>query len=130
MTDNAKRKEKSGNRALLDVDQRIVVALAERDEASRKVSLLIYWQDRLSRINSDIDMLISIQQRLSGQVPLLPTTLPGQPVPLQPAPVSLGIPYSHTAVIPSNITSEPRQANPLPSGANVADEVGGEGGFS
>lgn len=124
--ENGKRKdkEKTGNRALLDVDERIVLALAERDEASRKVSLLIYWQDRLQRINQDIDMLIGIQQRLSGKVPESapnPTTAG----PFAPA----AIPYSHTAVIPQNITSVPRQANPQPSGGNVADEVSNEGGF-
>lgn len=126
-TENGKRKdkEKTGNRALLDVDERIVVALAERDEASRKVSLLIYWQDRLARINQDIDMLIGIQQRLSGKAP--------EPTVSQAVPIGVGavgaIPYSHTAVIPPNISSVPRQANPQPSGGNVADEVSGEGGF-
>lgn len=128
-TENGKRKdkEKTGNRALLDVDERIVLALAERDEASRKVSLLIYWQDRLARINQDIDMLIGIQQRLTGKVP--------EPTMTGPQAVTVGvgtvgaIPYSHTAVIPPNISSVPRQANPQPSGGNVADEVSGEGGF-
>lgn len=129
MSDNAKRKEKTGNRALLDVDQRIVVALAERDEASRKVSLLVYWQDRLNRITQDIEMLISIQQRLSGKVPDQPTMTLSQAVPIGVGAVG-AIPYSHTAVIPQNISSVPRQPNPQPSGANVAEEVGGEGGFS
>lgn len=125
--ENGKRKEKTGNRALLDVDERIVLALAERDEASRKVSLLIYWQDRLARINQDIDMLIGIQQRLTGKVPESNVTV--SPI----GAIGVGsvgaIPYSHTAVIPSNISSVPRQANPQPSGGNVADEVSSEGGF-
>lgn len=119
-------------RSLEDVDHRIVVALAERDEASKKVSLLVYWQDRLARINADLDLLISVKQRLSGQIPLpspLPAS-PGLPGPAYSGGPSLTIPYSHTAIIPNNITSEPRQANPLPSGANVAGEVEGEGGFS
>lgn len=125
--ENGKRKDKDkdvklGNRALLDVDERIVMALAERDEATRKVSLLIYWQDRLARINTDIDMLITIQQRLTGKVP--------EPATQAPAPfASAAIPYSHSAVIPPNISSVPRQANPQPSGANVAADVEGEGGF-
>lgn len=131
MEKDSKRKDnaKSGNRALLDVDERIVLALAERDEASRKVSLLIYWQDRLNRITQDIDMLLSIQQRLTGKAP--------EPVSQgsQFGPTAIGspvgsIPYSHTATIPNNVSSVPRQPNPQPSGANVASDVESEGGFS
>lgn len=117
-------KAKATTRALDDVDQRIVVALAERDEASRKVSLLIYWQDRLQRVNQDIDSLISIQQRLSGTVANPPVV-----VAPMPPPVNLAIPYSHTAAIPTGVSSVPRQANPLPSGSNVAAEVEGDNDF-
>lgn len=130
MTENGKvstHRPPKASRALLDVDQRIVVALAERDEASRKVSLLVYWQDRLRRINQDLDVLISIQQRLSGQVPI-----PLQLQPIQPDAPSLTvttptltIPYQHAAPISPSITSVPR-----PSGVNVAGDVEGEGGFS
>lgn len=123
----AKRKpNKVGGRALLDVDERIVKALAERDEASRKVSLLVYWQDRLTRVNQEIESLIGIQQKLSGVVVAEP--IPQAPLPSSYNPIPM-IPYSHTATIPNNVSSIPRQAQPMPSGANVASEVEGDSDF-
>lgn len=129
-TEDTQPKRKATNLAGAEIDSRIAQAIRDRAEAMAKVSELVHWQDRLQRLEQEINSLIGFQQRLSGNhgVPLaqvesgysrLRTGLES------PAP-----PFSHLAAIPDGVTSIPTKvSNPKPSGGNVAD-LADEGGFS
>lgn len=112
-----------GAKALTEIDTRLTAAIQLRSEALHKVSLLVYWQDKLARVTAEIDQLISYQRRLTGQ----PETTPHFPVggtgsnPAVPG-------YSFNQDIPPNAGSIPAK---LPKvGPNAADQVRSEGGFS
>lgn len=111
------------SKALTEIDTRLTAAIQLRSEALHKVSLLVYWQDKLARVTAEIDQLISYQRRLTGQ----PETTPHFPVggtgsnPAVPG-------YSFNQDIPPNAGSIPAK---LPKvGPNAADQVRSEGGFS
>jgi hypothetical protein len=111
-----------------EIDTRLAQAIRDRSKAMQMVSKLAYWQDRLMRIEQEINSLIGFQQRLmgqSGQAAAVPiSTFP--PPNFTPPPAYAG----HLASISPEVTSIPTKvANPKPSGGNVAD-IAGEGGFS
>jgi hypothetical protein len=121
--------------ALVEIDSRLAEAIRDRAEAMRMVSELVHWQDRLGRLEQEINSLIGFQQRLTGQAhsnpqwagiePLLDAHKSAAGTPI-PAPT-----FSHLNPIPEGVTSVPTKvANPKPSHGNVAATVGGEGGFS
>jgi hypothetical protein len=97
-----------------------------------KVSELVHWQDRLSRLENEINSLIGYQQRLSGQTRTTQQSVDeilrlrtGTEAPLVMPPT-----FSHLNPIPEGVTSVPTKvASPKPSHGNAADLVGGEGGF-
>lgn len=106
-----------GSAALAQIDKKLSQALDERTVAMHKVSLLAYWQDKLARATHEVEYLIAAQQKLMGHPMAAALPLPGNPAPLQSAPFPEGI-----GSIPSK--------QPAPSGNNVADVVGTEGGFN
>lgn len=125
MTEEVKpKRSKPSNLAKAEIDSRLAAAIRDRAKAMQMVSKLVHWQDRLMRLEQEINSLIGFQQRLSGSptqltdatrrlLPDAPTTFPG-----------------HLAAIPEGVTSIPtKAANPKPSGGNVAG-IAGEGGFS
>ena len=107
--------------ALLQIDKKLSQALDERTEAMRKVSLLRYWEDRLSRATQEVEYLIAAQQKLMGHPVASVMPLPGNPVP-----VPTGF---RSAPFPEGIGSIPAK-QPSPTSGNVAEDVGSEGGFN
>lgn len=105
-----------GSAALAQIDKKLSQALDERTEAMHKVSLLAYWQDRLTRATQEVEYLIAAQQKLMGH-PVAPMAIHTQVQPgFQTAPFAEGI-----GSIPAK--------QPSPTTGNVAETVGGEGGF-
>src|SRR5205809_441519 len=106
-----------GSAALLQIDKKLSQALDERTEAMHKVSLLIYWQDRLARATQEVEYLIAAQQKLMGH-PV------GSLIPM------LGNPTQQitTAPFSEGIGSIPAK-QPASTTGNVAESVGTEGGF-
>ncbi len=107
--------------ALAQIDKKLSQALDERTEAMHKVSLLRYWEDRLSRATQEVEYLIAAQQKLMGH-------------PVNPVPVNYGSAPAvatafRTAPFPEGIGSIPAK-QPSPTSGNVAEDVGSEGGFN
>ena len=128
-----KRTEQLAN---AEIDNRLAQAIRDRSKAIQMVSRLVHWQDRLARLEQEINSLIGFQQRLTGQidrVDIYGQTADGRitSAPIASAlPGQLPAPFSHLNPIPDGVTSIPTKvAHPKPSGGNVAD-VAGEGGFS
>jgi len=113
-------KPRVGSKALDQIDTRLAEALAEKEAALTNVSKLVYWQDRLTRVNQEIESLIGYQQRLTGQT--------AAAIPFSSSPV-VPIPWYIGAAVPTGVTSAPAK-QPAPSGSNMADEIGSEVGFS
>src|ERR1700690_3083594 len=135
MTEESKRKQKPRPSLPNDeIDSRWGAAIRDRAAAMKQVSKLVHWQDRLARLEQEINSLIGFKQRLNGGTdspvqykitPILPISEPRPP--FNPAPNAFP---GHLAGNLDGVTSIPTKvANPKPSGANVADIVG-EGGFS
>lgn len=116
-------KPKSSSMALDEIDRRLAEALSERTAAIANVSKLVYWQDRLTRVNQEIDSLIGFQQRLTGK------TVTTEPRPADVQYTSTGVPFVVGAGVPPGVTSVPTR-QPAPSGTNVAETIGSETGFS
>lgn len=114
-------KPRAGSKALAHIDARLAEALNERQVAISKVALLGYWEDRLTKVTQEIESLIGYQQRLSGN----PMTAGTISVASTPG----GVPFVVGGQIPAGVTSVPAK-QPSPSGANMADEIGTEAGFS
>ena len=109
----------NGSKAQAEIDNRIAQAIMDRATAIENVSKLTYWQDRLMRINQEIESLIGFQQRLSGQ-----------PAGSMAVPPSVVTGFSHTESIPAGISSIPAPRGPKPTTPNMGPEVIREGGFS
>lgn len=115
-----------------EIDSRLAQALRERADAMKKVSALVYYQDRLNRLNQEIDTLISYQQRLLGHEPTTMTVgassyVTGFQMGSGPSPA-----FSHLADLPPGIGSMPTKA-PKPAATpngNAAAEVSSESGFN
>jgi len=105
-----------GSAALAQIDKKLSAALDERTEAMRKVSLLAYWQDRLTRATQEVEYLIAAQQKLMGHPVASPIAIQVQPG-FQTAPFAEGI-----GSIPAK--------QPAPTTGNAAEIVGSEGGFN
>lgn len=114
--------------AKTEIDSRLAQAIRDRAKAMQQVSKLVHWQDRLARLEQEINSLIGFQQRLSG----MPISTPEQQSSLVEV-LRAGIPMTsfggHLAPIPDGVTSIPAR-QPKPTSPNQADVVGGEGGFS
>lgn len=110
-----------GSAALAQIDKKLSAALDERTEAMRKVSLLVYWQDRLNKATQEVEYLIAAQQKLMGHPVDSVLPLPGNP-----APVPTGF---RNAPFADGIGSIPAK-QPAPTTGNVAEDVGTEGGFN
>lgn len=116
-------KPKATNLALEEIDRRLAEALTEKSAAMANVSKLLYWQDRLQRITQEIESLIGYQQRLTGQTSSI------IPPPISVGSTTTGIPFVVGAPVPPGVTSAPVR-QPAPSGTNLADTIGSEGGFA
>jgi hypothetical protein len=119
-----------------EIDSRLAQAIRDRAKAMQMVSKLVHWQDRLNRLEQEINSLIGFQQRLSGQVDRVDIYGQSADGRITSAPIASALPgqlpspFSHLNPIPVGVTSIPtKTANPKPSGGNVAD-IAGEGGFS
>ena len=111
----------NGGKAAAEIDNRLADALKDRAVALHNASKLGYWQDRVRDLNQEINELIGFQQRLSGQASIPPAPgLAAYPPAAAPGGVITSAPVS-------NQDGRPSQA---PSGVNVAEVVGGEGGFA
>jgi len=110
-----------GSAALAQIDKKLSQALDARTEAMHKVSLLVYWQDKLARATQEVEYLIAAQQKLMGHPVASVLSLPGNP-----APVPTGY---NAAPFPEGIGSIPSK-QPASTNGNVADAVGSEGGFN
>jgi hypothetical protein len=120
--------ERTISLANAEIDARLAQAIRDRAKAIAMVSKLVHWQDRLSRLEQEINSLIGFQQRLSGS-PMQLTDATRTLLP--PASVSPGAVFSHLNPIPEGVTSIPTKvANPKPSGGNVAAEFMNDKGFS
>jgi len=114
-----RRKQKS--QALSEIDRRLADAIVHRADALDKISQLMGWQERLSRLDREIETLINYMQRLTGQAPTV-----ALPPPVMPP--TAAIPYAHNT-LPSGAGSIPaRQPAPTPQG-NAADMVIADGDF-
>lgn len=124
-------KAKPQNLANAEIDSRLAAAIRDRAKAMQMVSKLAHWQDRLARLEQEINSLIGFQQRLSGKT--APDTAAGVLIaqvpgfrPFEPPPFA-----GRLADIPDGVTSIPTKvANPKPSGSNVAEEFMNDKGFS
>lgn len=113
--------------AKTEIDSRLAQAIRDRAKAIQQVSKLVHWQDRLARLEQEINSLIVFQQRLSGRA-VLAASVAGYTN--LSASVDSPTPYpGHAAPIPDGVTSIPAR-KPKPTSPNQADFVGGEGGFS
>lgn len=130
MSEDAKQKRRTIGRrteelAKVEIDARLAQAIRDRAQAMKQVSKLVHWQDRLARLEQEINSLIGFQQRLSGRavdrVEMLPV-----PAPVFLAPANFG---GHLTPIPDGVTSIPAR-QPKPTTPNQADTIAGEGGFS
>lgn len=124
------RPKPASNLALTEIDSRLAQAIRDRAEAMGRVSELVHWQDRLGRLEQEINSLIGFQQRLSGKgqidrVDIHGQTSDGRFTP----PLASALPFSHLTPIPEGVTSIPSR-QPKPTTPNQADIVGNEGGFS
>lgn len=105
-----------GSAALAQIDKKLSQALDDRTEAMHKVSLLVYWQDRLAKATQEVEYLIAAQQKLMGH-------------PVGSAPLPTLAPVFHNAPFAEGIGSIPNK-QPSPTTGNVADTVGTESGFN
>lgn len=115
------------SKALAEIDRRLTQAIADRMEASKNVSKLVYWQQKVIALEQEINTLIGYAQQLSGK-PAVPPRIPQ----VDPMEVLAKTSYSFTGDIPSNIGSIPaseRPRGPRPTSTNAGDEVKNEGGF-
>lgn len=136
MTDEHKHKlvmkpRSSGATSLAkaEIDSRLAQAIRDRAKASQQVSRLVHWQDRLARLEQEINSLIGFQQRLNGHTGM---TIPRNEEEFRRLSTGLETPTpypGHAAPIPEGVTSIPSR-QPKPTSPNQADFVGGEGGFS
>ena len=110
-----------GSAALAQIDKKLSQALDARTEAMHKVSLLVYWQDKLARATQEVEYLIAAQQKLMGHPVLVGPALSVVP--------NSTIPIAHQAPFPEGIGSIPSK-QPASTNGNVADTVGSEGGFN
>jgi len=119
---------KSSSLALAEIDGRLAQAVRDRAEAMGKVSELIHWQDRLQRLEQEINSLIGFQQRLSGNPEPFVTPVPQLGIASLTPPTS----YPGHMVDIGNVTSIPAGKEPkiTPSRGNVGPDIAGEGGFS
>jgi len=110
-----------GSAALAQIDKKLSQALDERTEAMHKVSVLVYWQDRLNKATQEVEYLIAAQQKLMGH--------PVNPVPVNYGPAPAVATSFRNAPFPEGIGSIPAK-QPSPTSGNVAEDVGSEGGFN
>src|SRR5208283_6237304 len=124
------RPKPASNLALTEIDSRLAQAIRDRAEAMGRVSELVHWQDRLSRLEQEINSLIGFQQRLSGKGQIDRVDIHGQTSDGRfTLPLASALPFSHLTPIPEGVTSIPSR-QPKPTTPNQADIVGNEGGFS
>lgn len=120
------------------IDRRLAEAIKERTKFNSQVSRMIYAQERLSRVEQEINSLVQLQQRLKGNG--TSATSPEMII-AQPHPPFAEISYAtstlpvrltgHNAELPlgiGSIPSGPRQ--PKPTTANAGPALSKEGGFS
>src|SRR6185503_11784385 len=88
-----------GSAALAQIDKKLSQALDARTEAMHKVSLLVYWQDKLARATQEVEYLIAAQQKLMGHPVLVGPALSVVP--------NSTIPIAHQAPFPEGIGSIP-----------------------
>ena len=111
-----------------EIDRRLAEAIKERTKLHKVVSRLISSQERLGRVQQEINELVQLQQRLNGVVessnPMQSMTLLGGMVP--PPSGYAG----HATDIPPEVGSIPAPRQPKPTTANMGPDVKREGGFS
>ena len=145
MTEEAKKRRAGGKRteqlANAEIDSRLAQAIRDRAQAIKQVSKLVHWQDRLMRLEQEINSLIGYKQRLSGNPESFATPVPqlgiasltppmplmgyagdARPVPQPQFPGHLGGNLDGVTSIPTR--------QPKPTTPNQADAIGNEGGFS
>jgi len=110
-----------GSAALAQIDKKLSQALDERTEAMHKVSLLVYWQDKLAKATQEVEYLIAAQQKLMGH--------PVAAAMLASPTLTPNVNHFPNAPFQEGIGSIPAK-HPSPTTGNVADEVGTEGGFN
>jgi hypothetical protein len=127
------KRPKPSSLANAEIDSRIAQAIRDRAEAMTRVSELIHWQDRLARLEQEINSLIGYQQRLSGvdRIDIHGATSDGRYTPiLSSSPIQTAPFAGHMAPIPEGVGSIPTKTpNPRPSGGNAVD-IAKEGGFA
>jgi hypothetical protein len=131
VTEESKQKRmrslpKVASQSEIEIDSRLAQAIRDRAKAMAMVSKLVHWQDRLARLEQEINSLIGFQQRLTGQIDdsykgVAPLMAPAGP------PSFAG----HLADIPPGVSSIPtKTARATPSGGNVADQFLDDKGFT
>ena len=111
-----------------EIAKNIAELLKDRAEASRNVSKLMYWQDRERRVTAEIHELIGFQQRLTPGASPVPPAVPAMGA---FPPGTAGAPggWAAWSGVPAGVGSIPAK-QPASTSGNVAEEVGGEGGFA
>jgi hypothetical protein len=113
-----KRQRKSG--AAATIDRQLSEALQERKDVGKKLCEAAGLQARYQQLSAEINELLGMQSRMSGDPGIVPTGVSYGPT--SSPTFSLGAP------IPSGVGSIPART-PAPATANVAENVGKEGGF-
>lgn len=112
----------NGSKALAEIDNRLAQAIQERTKLHAEVSQLISAQERLSRVEQEINSLVQLQQRLVN---------PGASPMAEASPSSLPLPPDARLAQPFvGISSIPSPHQPKPTTANMGPELLKEGGFS
>ena len=131
MPDEAPRKQRKTNHtdseASTQIDHRLAEAIKERTKLHAAVSRLYSAQEKLSRVEQEINSLVQLRQRLDGTV----TAAEIQRMPTGIWPASNVSTYAPGADMPAGVGSipaNPRQ--PKPTTANAGPAVAKEGGFS
>lgn len=127
MPDEAPRKRRKANHtdseASTQIDHRLAEAIKERTKLHAAVSRLYSAQEKLSRIEQEINSLVQLRQRLNGSdVTAIPS---GYPVQTPPSTV----PFMPSTDVPAGVGSIPAR-QPKPTTANAGPAVAKEGGFS
>ncbi len=108
-------KNRSEQLANAEIDRRLAEAIKERTKLHKAVSRMMSAQERLSRVEQEINSLVQLRQRLNGSMPELPAT----PVPFEGFPIQ---------EMPAGISSIPTR-QPKATTENVAQKIAQEGGF-
>jgi hypothetical protein len=114
-----RRTNHTDSQANTEIDRRLAEAIKERTKLHAQVSKLYSAQERLGRVEQEINSLVHLQKQLDGTA-VSPIPMPS----LQTAP-----PYSgHATEMPPGVGSIPTR-EPKGTTANAGPALKAEGGF-